>query len=198
MQMGLKQVYSREVQDTPHSTVKSVILKACQSCHARLCSSFSLFSSASIINTWTGWNRILLAYGPSVLSLRMDITRQCILWGLLGRVVFVVVLVFNKAESNYGTKRGTSPHALSGGGLSVAKLRGSSAQQLDDKSWQASRVFTFTSLCFGLTPTEQQNSKTRLILLQISWKLASHSICTKHLIMLPVSHSPKAANDCSL
>lgn len=55
---------------------------------------------------------------------------------------------------------------------------------------------SFTPLCFGLTPTEQQNWKTRLISLQISWKLASHSIPTKHPITFSVSHSPKAANDC--
>lgn len=63
---------------------------------------------------------------------------------------------------------------------------------------QGTGVLAFTSLCFGLTPTEQQNSKIRLISLLISWKPASYSTPTKHSIMFAVSHSPTAANDCSL
>lgn len=98
--------YNRSIQKrskTRHTAqYNSMILKACQvsmSCHARFCSRFSpMVSSACIINTWTGWNCILLAYGPSPPKVRMDITRQCNLWGLLGKVVCVIVLVFKEGR----------------------------------------------------------------------------------------------------
>lgn len=101
--------------------------------------------------------------------------------------------LLKKAESNEGAKTGTSHSTLAGGRTVSTKLRGSSAQQLDEKSWWATGVFALTSLCFGSTPTEQPQFKD-----QISWKPASHSIHTKHSITFLVSHSPKAANDCSL
>lgn len=58
----------------------------------------------------------------------------------------------------------TSPHALSHAGLSVGKHIGSSAQQLDAKSWEATRDFAFTLRGSGLTlPEEHENSKTTLV-----------------------------------
>lgn len=51
-----------------------------------------------------------LPYWPSLPSAKMDITRQCILWGLLGKVLFVVVLVFKQDRKQlWNQDRSESP-----------------------------------------------------------------------------------------
>lgn len=81
-----------------HHTVecKSVTLKACQvslSLHDRFCSSFCQMFSSHLSSTPELDETMFFL--PNV---KMDITRQCILWGLLGKVVFIMVLVFKEGK----------------------------------------------------------------------------------------------------
>lgn len=160
------------------------------SCHAKLCSSFSLMlSSASIISTWTGCNCILLAYGPSLPNARMDKTRQCILWGLLGKVVFLIILVFKGRNQLRSQDRNKSPCTVWG------RTVGSKAYRLFSSTvWW--KVLT-SQWGLGIYLIAFWIKSYRATELQISWKPAFHSIPTKDTIMFSVSHSPKAANDCS-
>lgn len=151
-----------------------------------------MYSSASIINTRTGWNCILLALLNLIGQHKNGHNQRTHSLGLLGETLLVVLFKQGRAIVEPG------PHALSHGGPLLDKHMGFSAQQLDAKSWEATRVFAFTSQGFRLSLLEHENSKTRLTSLQISLKPPSHSIPTKHPIMFSVSHSPKAANDCSL
>lgn len=62
---------------------------------------------------------------------------------------FVVLFLTQTQKAIVEPRQETSPHVPSHGGLSVEKHIGSSAQQLDAKSQEVTRVLAFTSQGFG-------------------------------------------------